>query len=81
MRTGHDYGIVVNDCLDWSRPLRGTKRTLFEGGVRGVGLIHGAGLSKAQPPTISQGLVHASDWMPSVIAFLRALPGLYTHFP
>jgi arylsulfatase A-like enzyme len=55
-------------------PLRGTKRTLFEGGVRGVGLIHGAGI-KAQPPTQPQGLVHAADWMHSVLAHLRTLPG------
>ena len=59
------------------RPLRGTKRTLFEGGVRGVGLIHGAGLLKTQSRMIPQGLVHAADWMPSVIAFLRSLPGLF----
>lgn len=43
--------------------------------MRGVGLIHGAGLVKAQPPTQAQGLFHAADWMHSVLSYLRTLPG------
>eukprot|EP01052_Picozoa_sp_SAG31_P019745 SAG31_NODE_1453_length_8285_cov_11.761544_6_plen_397_part_00 len=66
-------GFNGNMACNW--PLRGTKRTLFEGGVRGVGLIHGVGAIRRQAPTQSQSLVHAADWMHSVLAYLKSLPG------
>lgn len=58
-------------------PLRGMKRTLFEGGVRGVGLISGAGLAKKGAGVVLDGFFHAADWMPSLLAVATAsLPGL-----
>ena len=37
------------------------KRTLFEGGVRGVGLVSGAGLAKKGPGVVLDGYFHAAD--------------------
>ena len=46
-------------------PLRGMKRTLFEGGVRGVGLVAGAGLRKTG--WRATGFIHAADWFHSLL--------------
>jgi len=45
--------------------LRGTKRTLFEGGLRGVGLISGAGISRRGD--VLHGLVAVQDFVPSIL--------------
>ena len=46
-------------------PLRGNKATVWEGGVRGVGFIHGTML-KNQGSTYN-GLLHATDWLPTLV--------------
>lgn len=46
-------------------PLRGRKNTLWEGGVRGVGFMHGKPLGK-QGVTYN-GLLHVSDWFPTIL--------------
>jgi arylsulfatase A-like enzyme len=55
-----------NMASNW--PLRGMKRTLFEGGVRAVGAIAGAGINRKGD--ILDGLVHVADFLPSIISSL-----------
>ncbi|XP_027050910.1 arylsulfatase B-like [Pocillopora damicornis] len=46
-------------------PLRGTKETLWEGGVRGAAFIHGKMLEKTGVKC--EGLLHISDFFPTLI--------------
>ena len=47
--------------------LRGCKGGYFEGGVRAVGLIHGAGLTRVR--YVSKRLHHVSDWLPTLLQY------------
>ena len=49
-----------------NHPLRGGKNTLFEGGTRVVGLVAGAGITKAGYTSLEK--VHATDWLPSLVS-------------
>ena len=40
-------------------PLRGIKATTFEGGVRGLAFVSGAGISQSVRGSVSHGLLHA----------------------
>jgi len=49
-------------------PLRGCKGGYFDGGMRAVGLVHGAGLDPAVVGTVSNALHHVTDWVPTLMA-------------
>ncbi|XP_072028594.1 arylsulfatase B-like [Amphiura filiformis] len=53
-----DYNYANN----W--PLRGTKNTMWEGGVRGTGFVHSPLLEK--PKRISEDMLHVCDWFPTM---------------
>ena len=46
-------------------PLRGQKRDFWEGGVRGVGLVHGTILQKTGVKC--KELLHVTDWYPTLV--------------
>jgi len=59
-------------------PLRGRKATLWEGGVRGVGFVHGKILNVPNPNMkTNDQLMHVSDWYPTLLhaTDCPALPG------
>ena len=55
-------------------PLRGMKATTWEGGVRGLGWIYGAGLTDAVRGTISNEIYHVTDWLPTLVKGVAGLP-------
>ena len=56
-------GEPVYGGYNW--PLRGTKHTLWEGGVRGAAFVHGKMLEKTGVKC--EGLLHISDFFPTLI--------------
>ncbi|XP_034171357.1 arylsulfatase J isoform X2 [Osmia lignaria lignaria] len=60
---GPPAGFNLNAASNW--PLRGTKNTLWEGGVRGAGLIWSPKL--VSPGRVSRQLFHVSDWLPTLL--------------
>nr|XP_002125106.3 arylsulfatase B-like [Ciona intestinalis] len=48
-------------------PLRGKKGTLWEGGIRGVGFVHGKPL-QVTTPRVNKELLHVSDWYPTIMS-------------
>ena len=49
-------------------PLRGQKATNFEGGVRGLAFVWGAGITDAVRGTVQHSLMHVTDWLPTLAA-------------
>eukprot|EP01084_Bolivina_argentea_P274857 468614_1 len=46
-------------------PLRGSKATLFEGGVKGVGIVSGGYLNKSRIGQTTTEMMHITDWYPT----------------
>ena len=44
------------------------KATPFEGGVRGLGFVSGAGLADSVRGTVQHGLMHVTDWLPTLVS-------------
>ncbi|XP_032663859.1 arylsulfatase B isoform X1 [Odontomachus brunneus] len=60
---GPAAGFNLNAASNW--PLRGVKNTLWEGGVRGTGLVWSPKL--VRPGRVSRQLLHITDWLPTLI--------------
>ena len=59
-------------------PLRGQKGSRWEGGVRGVGLVHGRMLQKTGAKC--KELFHVTDWYPTLVNLAGKLKNLLTCF-
>merc|ERR1719244_462849 len=53
-------------------PLRGGKKTLWEGGVRAVAFVTGGWMAEERINTDMHALMHVSDWMPTIMTFAGA---------
>jgi arylsulfatase B/arylsulfatase I/J len=60
-----DNGGDVNENHGNNWPLRGWKHSLWDGGMRGVGVIHSPLLKKSG--FIANQLMHVSDWFPTFV--------------
>ncbi|CAH2000847.1 unnamed protein product [Acanthoscelides obtectus] len=60
---GPASGFNLNAASNW--PLRGVKNTLWEGGVRGAGLIWSPIIKRRS--RLYQGIMHIVDWLPTLL--------------
>lgn len=64
---GAAEGFNLNYASNW--PLRGVKNTLWEGGVRGAGLIWSPRLQKSQ--RVANQTMHIADWLPTLLTAIK----------
>ena len=69
-------------------PLRGNKDTVWEGGIRGNSFVTGWGVPEQLRNTTSTGLMHVTDWLPTLahianasIADVSVAAGLWSCVP
>lgn len=67
---GPAEGFNLNAASNW--PLRGVKNTLWEGGVRGAGLIWSPLLKKRS--RVSNQTMHIADWLPTLYSAAGGSP-------
>lgn len=69
---GPAEGFNLNHASNW--PLRGVKNTLWEGGVRGAGLIWSPRLQKTR--RVATQTMHIADWIPTLLTAIKGEDGL-----
>ena len=67
--TTDNGGQTAEGSSNW--PLRGNKATVFEGGVRGTAFVWGSRLPKLNYD--NRQLIHASDWLPTIVEGIAGL--------
>lgn len=64
---GPAEGFNLNHASNW--PLRGVKNTLWEGGVRGAGLLWSPRLKKSR--RLADQTMHIVDWLPTLLTAIK----------
>ncbi|XP_065368722.1 arylsulfatase B [Calliphora vicina] len=64
---GPAEGFNLNHASNW--PLRGVKNTLWEGGIRGAGLIWSPRLNKTR--RVADQTMHIADWIPTLLTAIK----------
>jgi hypothetical protein len=70
--TSHNTEGSTTGQSNW--PLRGSKCSIWEGGTKGTGFMYWSGLPRAAVGLRFTGLIHACDWLPTVISALGVSP-------